>query len=213
MYFQERVEKWLKPAARLAPLAAQKMGAVPVENAFLHIAYVSGVSLKDDSPHAPVSLTGRLRWYLDDGRTDGSHHCSDVVTLNPSAVLDYCIFIVVPESAEDTNLTLSFSHPEGNHIAVDFLKLSALCQSETFQHVVIDLKNRDGVVATCHIHSARQQRWVMGKIPEVPTRAFFEDCSTDPQSKFVYDYITQEVSRQRSLAGQKKKPMFILTPS
>ena len=130
----------------------------------------------------------RLRWYIDE-----AHDCSEVFTLNPSARVDYCVFIVVPRPNDDTSITLSLSYPEDEHIAVNFLKLSSLCQSDTFERKVIDLKNRDGVVATCDIQSARQQRWVRGKKPEVPRSAFFEDFTTDPQSKFLHDHITKEV--------------------
>ena len=81
-----------------------------------------------------------------------------------------------------------------------------MCErSETFERKVIDLKNRDGVVATCDIQSARQQRWVRGEKPEVPRSAFFEDFTTDPQSKFLHDHITKEVSRRGTLGGRKKQ--------
>ena len=172
----------------MAQHVAQKMAAVAVEKTFLYIAYVQSVSLKDYSR----DLTVRLRWYIDE-----AHDCSKVFTLNPSARVDYCVFVVVPEVNDDTSITLSLSYDsypgKSEHIAVNFLKLSSLCQSETFERKVIDLKNRDGVVATCDVQSARQQRWVRGKKPEVPRSAFFEDFTTDPQSKFLHDHITKEV--------------------
>ena len=63
--------------------------------------------------------------------------------------------MVVPEVNDDTSITLSLSYDsypgESEHIAVNFLKLSSLCKSETFERKVIDLKNRDGVVATCDV--------------------------------------------------------------
>ena len=58
---------------------------------------------------------------------------------------------VVPQVNDDTSITLSLSYPEDEHVAVNFLKLSSFCQSETFERKVIDLKNRDGVVATCDV--------------------------------------------------------------
>ena len=61
------------------------MAAVAVEKTFLYIAYVQSVSLKE---HAR-DLTVRLRWYIDE-----AHDCSEVFTLNPSARVDYCVFIV-----------------------------------------------------------------------------------------------------------------------
>ena len=94
-----------------------------MEKTFLYIAYVQSVSLKDYSR----DLTVRLRWYIDE-----AHDCSKVFTLNPSARVDYCVFIVVPQPNDDTSITLSLSYPEDEHVAVNFLKLSSLCQSTAY---------------------------------------------------------------------------------
>ena len=41
------------------------------------------------------------------------------------------------------------SFPEDEHLAVNFMKLTDLCVSETFRRDTIDLLNRDGPVAQC----------------------------------------------------------------
>ena len=39
---------------------------------------------------------------------------------------------VVPQVNDDTSITLSLSYPEDEHVAVNFLKLSSLCQSTAY---------------------------------------------------------------------------------
>ena len=150
-----------------------------------------------------------LCWYV-----AGASYVSQPILLEEASarVLIHSVAFAVLSNYDPTtkvtlSMTLQTADATQQHVAVAFLQLSDLVNSEAFQHCQVSLRTQAGVLAVATVHAAKQVRWQAGApVKEGPARFLGEE---DGQAKQFLNYIfrafkalrIEEIVRRRAKAA------------